>query len=496
LTSGAPTAAPLGVAHAATVGELRRVLDAAGYTEDGIAAALGLPDLSIDDPLEVPLVLRLLVGSEPLASLIRLFRLGIAIDRRDAAAALKPLTLERLAALGLLRTSGEAVTASVTLVPWGDLMLVADHERGNGEPAPDHVLPPSGPSRLLAALTVRRRCARVLDLGTGCGVQAFLAAAHADEVVGTDVNPRALGFAGVGAALNGVDNAAWREGDLFDPVPGMRFDLLLANLPYVVSPEMRFLFRDSGLDGDALSETVVRQAPRYLEEGGFAQMLVTWTSRTGEGRFERLERWLDGTGCDGIVLHYVTHTPLAYAAGWNRPLRASGHVYGDALDRWTAYCRGFGIDELHFGAVTLRRRSGRTWRFTHSMAGGPTEAAGDHVLRLVAAQDFLATRHDWMLLEEPLRIVDDHLLEQTLRLRAGTGEIDKATLSLEGGLGFQVGLDGATIEVLAQLGRGTLREALNHAAVAISAEGDRFVEAAAPAVRRLIELGFVVPLHA
>jgi hypothetical protein len=170
-------------------------------------------------------------------------------------------------------------------------------------------------------------------------------------------------------------------------------------------------------------------------------------------------------------------------------------AYADALDRWTACCGRLGIEKLHLGAVTLRPRSGRNWLFTHSMAGGPTDAANDDVLRLVTAQDFLAARAEPALLEERLGLVDDHLLEQTLRLRAGTGEIEDAVLRLESGLGFRLAVDGATLEVLAHLDGRSLREALVEAAGAISAEGDRFVAAAAAAVRRLVELGFVVPVN-
>jgi Methylase of polypeptide chain release factors len=51
------------------------------------------------------------------------------------------------------------------------------------------------PSVTLASLTVRRDVASALDVGTGCGVQALLAAKHAERVVATDINERALAFA-------------------------------------------------------------------------------------------------------------------------------------------------------------------------------------------------------------------------------------------------------------------------------------------------------------
>ena len=65
---------------------------------------------------------------------------------------------------------------------------------------------------------MRRPGEAALDLGTGCGIQALLAAKHAERVVATDVNPRALGFAAFNAALNGIETIELRDGSGFDPV--------------------------------------------------------------------------------------------------------------------------------------------------------------------------------------------------------------------------------------------------------------------------------------
>jgi methylase of polypeptide subunit release factors len=58
----------------------------------------------------------------------------------------------------------------------------------------------------------------VLDLGAGCGIQALLAARHADRVVASDLNPRAVGIAAFNAALNEVA-VDCVEGDLFESCP-------------------------------------------------------------------------------------------------------------------------------------------------------------------------------------------------------------------------------------------------------------------------------------
>ncbi len=78
------------------------------------------------------------------------------------------------------------------------------------------------------------RGARVLDLGTGCGVGAVTAArAGAARVVAVDVNPAAVAAARNNARRHGVDDVVEvRLGDLFAPVHRDAFDLVLFNPPF------------------------------------------------------------------------------------------------------------------------------------------------------------------------------------------------------------------------------------------------------------------------
>jgi release factor glutamine methyltransferase len=74
----------------------------------------------------------------------------------------------------------------------------------------------------------------VLDMGTGSGVCAVFAARHAQRVVAVDINPAAVRCAGINAMLNAVEHRLTvRLGDLFAPVAGERFDLILFNPPFL-----------------------------------------------------------------------------------------------------------------------------------------------------------------------------------------------------------------------------------------------------------------------
>ncbi len=75
--------------------------------------------------------------------------------------------------------------------------------------------------------------AEVLDMGTGSGVCAVFAARHARRVVAIDINAAAVRCARINAMLNRAEGTVdVRHGDLFEPVAGERFDLILFNPPF------------------------------------------------------------------------------------------------------------------------------------------------------------------------------------------------------------------------------------------------------------------------
>lgn len=119
---------------------------------------------------------------------------------------------------------------------------------------------------------------RILDVGTGSGCIAVsvLAEVPAARAVATDVSAAALAVAGANATAHGVaDRLDLVEGDLFAPVGGRTFDLVLANPPYVardekVDPECR-AEPDGAVFADPDPVTVYRRlmegAPAVLAPG-------------------------------------------------------------------------------------------------------------------------------------------------------------------------------------------------------------------------------------
>ncbi|HSP73517.1 MAG TPA: class I SAM-dependent methyltransferase, partial [Gaiellaceae bacterium] len=332
---------------ASLAGALRSALQAAGFTVERVEAELGGHELRTR-PVDLSAHRRRLPTEGSFAVLARLFLLGDAVALEELGRAVAPVGVDGVVALGLCVVDGGRVRPTVKLVPHGDYYIVSDTEAPAGAETPfDYVPGVQAPSVTLAKLAVRRDAETALDLGTGCGLQALLAAKHCRRVVATDVNERALAFAAFNAALNGVENIELRQGDALAPVEGERFELIVSNPPYVISPDTAYAYRDSELPGDELCRRIVEAVPAHLAEGGFAHVLVSWAHDPAGDWDAPLRAWVAGSGCDAWLLHYRTSDPLAHAAGWLRPLGEDDPAaFEAAVDRWLPYLRERGIEAI------------------------------------------------------------------------------------------------------------------------------------------------------
>jgi hypothetical protein len=174
-----------------------------------------------DRNIDMAYVIRRAEEPSPFHSLLRLF-LGTSVVAENAVAALSRPGIQRALQSGVIEDFGDSVRAVVCLRPWPEFFLLSDFLPPQGEPLPsDFVMSgTSASSRLLTRLTIRRRVSKALDLGTGAGTHALLAASHADNVIAIDTSKQALNLAAMNARLNGIDNVSFAEGSFFEPVAG------------------------------------------------------------------------------------------------------------------------------------------------------------------------------------------------------------------------------------------------------------------------------------
>jgi HemK-related putative methylase len=116
--------------------------------------------------------------------------------------------------------------------------------------------------------------AEVLDLGTGSGVCAVVAARKARRVVAVDITAAAVRCAAINAALNQLEHKIdVRQGDLFEPVAGERFDLVLFNPPFVRGTPCDD--RDRAWRSPDAAERFAAQLALHLRPGGCALLLLS-----------------------------------------------------------------------------------------------------------------------------------------------------------------------------------------------------------------------------
>ncbi len=172
---------------------------------------------------------------------------------------------------------------------------------------------------------------RALDLGTGCGVQAVVAALRGATVVATDVVAECLACAQRNAERHGVTGGIdFRLGPGFDPVAGARFDCIVASPPQLPPrTEVPSAIAEAEQSGRAVLDLVLRRSSEYLQPGGYL-LLVQFT-------FHGVQHSLE-------VLHSTGLRPSVVSQRWSRTQSGS-----NCLAQLTAHGLPDGIQQREDG---------------------------------------------------------------------------------------------------------------------------------------------------
>lgn len=320
--------------------------------------------------------------------------------------------------------------------------------------APDHVLGIGRAGLTLAALTPRKPVETALDLGVGCGIQTLYLLRHVRQVVATDISTRALEFTAFNVALAGVDSARvqLRQGNLLEPVAGQRFDLIVSNPPFVITPPS---VRQAGLPlmeyrdaGGPILPVLVRGLEDHLNPDGVAVMLGNWEHREGTSWRTSVNQWI-GKSLDAWIIQREVQDPVEYAAMWLRdggltPER-SGVAFENALAAWqedfdSRQVSGVGMGYLVFHAPSVAATSGpggtalegqtapeepasdaaapgavvEPWRVLEEVPTSGQGALGEHVAQVIAAHEALRGLDDAQVAALKLRTASGLSKEEAL----------------------------------------------------------------------------------
>ena len=529
-----PASPPAPRATAEQAADLRRDLEATGWGVDSVHHLLGdAADAALRREIRLP-ALRALrraldedraagAAPNPTAVLTALFMLGQTVSVAELDAALRRTRTRGALAMGLVEPAPDAgadaaprVRALVDLRPHearddaGDVRwwIASDlGELATGAPlAPDHVLGIGGAGLALAALTPRRPVAAALDLGCGCGIQTLYLLRHADRVTATDVSERALAFTAFNAALAAVgpDRLELLAGSLLEPVAGRRFDLIVTNPPFVLTPPA---VREAGLPlmeyrdaGRPVLPGLVAGLGEHLGAGAAAVMLGNWEHRRGRDWRRDVAAWVPDD-LDAWVVEREAQDPVEYAALW---LRDGGLAperdlprFEAALEAWIADFEARGVEGVGLGYLIVHRPDPDSdgaprapWRVLEEVATRPAGPLGEHVARCLEVRSGLAAMDDDAV--AGLRPVTAPDVTEERHLRPGAGEPDVILIRQGGGFGRVVEADTA-LAALVGVADGELSVAQIATAVAALTGADEAALRArmVAATRSLAAEGFV-----
>jgi len=477
---------------------IREVLRGAGYHEKGLVGTLGPVQLPTRAGRDLPHFLHLTREATPLNAMIRMFVVGSPVDAAAARRALEPLPLEDWVRAGLVEVRDGAALGRIRLLPFRDLLLACDYA-DTVEPGGqlEQVMGITASSAALADFTVRQPVRATLDLGTGGGVQAFLAAPHSEQVCGVDRSIRSIEFARLNAGLNGIAGLEFLEGNAFEPVRGRKFDLVVSNPPFAISPSLRYMYRDSGIELDGFCQLLARQAPEFLNEGGLFQICCDWVHVAGQDWKERLAGWFQDSGCDVWVLRTDHHSAAEYARMWIRDTEHETPEGGARLyDEWLSHYSRKGIEAVSTGLIAMRRVSGRpNWIRIEDAPDDVSGPFGDYVALGFQLHDYLETvKADDALLAGKFRVSPLVRLDETCEWSEKGWRVSAARIRLARGITYSSPIDLRLAGLVARCdGQRPIRDLLVELAAATNSDLDKITPNCLSLLRQLIERGFLLP---
>lgn len=474
---------------------LRSWFEETGYNETNLKKHLGAAELPSRQLRNHARLLDRTSAHVPLNALLRWFWLGVPLRASRVADLIPDEILALMLQSRLLAAEGDELLPRAMLLHFDGFLVASDHARAIDRKEAELVLWPNPTSRFLARFAVRRHSRATLDLGTGSGILSLGASRWSDSVVATDLNQRAVDCARFNARLNGVETIEVMAGDCFEPVKGRRFDLILSNPPFFITPQSEYVFCENPMELDALCRRLAKEAHLHLNEGGFMQMLCEWAQIKGQPWEERVAEWLEGTGCDAWVMKGLTQDPEEYAQ--QRIKETSEDASADSVhyDGYMNYYRHRGVEAIHDGVIVIRRREGRNWVRIEEVPSTPKGVELGPMIEATFAAHTLMQQidNDEKLRALKLRMAPNVRLEQVCVQHEGEWRAEALTLRLISGFPFHMNVQPLVAEFLVTCdGVRTAGEAIQRFASQANAPVDAVEKECLGIIRKLLERGFMV----
>jgi hypothetical protein len=231
-----------------------------------------------------------------------------------------------------------------------------------------------------------------------------------------------------------------------------------------------------------------------MRDGGYCQVLCNWVQIAGEDSRARLASWFDGSGCDVWVLHSHSEDAAEYAFNRISNLASDQERIEELFRAWMDYYKRERIEAVGFGLITMRRSNRNSHWFRCESWPAMTGACGDAIERGFAARDFVEDHDDHQLLATRVRHAPNVRWRQERDLSDWAYSV-YSSLHFISGLAYTAKVDSGVVEFISRCaGDRPLSDCLKETA-ASSGEGTVQLGPRLKLVRRLIELGFLIPVQ-
>lgn len=322
---------------------LRVLLEESRYAQiQGLLRANAL-DSPFVEPFSGEWVRQAVEDLGPLQQLmVRLFTLGSAVAPEEARACLDDAVVARLAEAGVLEVDGERVRSRFIAIAYLNRFFLVSPPLWLRGYEPGETVVYAGPDSYWMARFAANLgpVERALDLCTGSGLLGSLLDAR--RTVAVEIDPDVAEAARFNAILNGLDERIEvRAGDLYEAVPGERFDLIVANPPFLPAPDGLALpsCGDGGSDGGEALRAILSGLGERLSFGGRA---LIYGQGFGDEREPAIAGWLRealaGTDLGGALLIGDLQSLESAGLSLRQLWEAGGATEEEAFAAWNRFC--------------------------------------------------------------------------------------------------------------------------------------------------------------
>ena len=371
------------------------VLEANEYNEKKICDLLKTNDLQHIQPTYIPYYEHFVLSQGPLENLIRLFLIRGTLSGEEISELFDPALLKLLCGIGVLNCDQRgAYNANISMFPVGSFLIATDHRflfLEKDKITEDPVMYIGSDSFGLIQTAPHLVSEHTLDLCTGSGIQAISASRYSKQVTAIDINPRAVRFARFNAQLNNVKNVSVRLGNLYEGLDNVKFDTILANPPFVPSPNLETKFRDGGVSGEDILREIVKGANGHLTSSG---RLFIVTDLVDVQHYEKkLGLWWGNAHADTLVLKTADRNEILFSVPHcHHPYNQSFVEYEKELVSWVNNFRAENLKAVNFGYLLLNKNESETSYFCKTI-NNPSTAIQDKVVQYFNNKDILRNKN-------------------------------------------------------------------------------------------------------